>query len=29
MQVLEKGPRDGSPIVLIHCYTCAIDWWDG
>jgi pimeloyl-ACP methyl ester carboxylesterase len=27
MQVLEKGPRDGSPIVLIHCYTCAIDWW--
>ena len=17
------------PIVLIHCYTCAIDWWDG
>jgi pimeloyl-ACP methyl ester carboxylesterase len=28
MQVLERGPRDGSPIVLIHCYTCAIDWWD-
>ena len=23
------GPRDGSPIVLIHCFTCAIDWWDG
>jgi pimeloyl-ACP methyl ester carboxylesterase len=29
MQVLEKGPRNGSPIVLIHCFTCAIDWWDG
>ena len=28
MQVVEKGPRDGSPIVLIHCFTCAIDWWD-
>jgi pimeloyl-ACP methyl ester carboxylesterase len=29
VQVLERGPRDGDPIVLIHCYTCAIDWWDG
>src|SRR6478609_1309328 len=29
MQILEKGPREGSPIVLIHCFTCAIDWWDG
>lgn len=29
MQVLERGPRDGIPIVLIHCFTCAIDWWDG
>jgi pimeloyl-ACP methyl ester carboxylesterase len=29
LQVLEKGPRDASPIVLIHCFTCAIDWWDG
>lgn len=28
-QVLERGPRDGSPIVLIHCFTCGIDWWDG
>ena len=27
MQILEKGPRGASPIVLIHCYTCAIDWW--
>ncbi len=29
LQVAEGGPRDGSPIVLIHCFTCAIDWWDG
>ncbi|MBA3866618.1 MAG: alpha/beta fold hydrolase [Solirubrobacterales bacterium] len=29
LQILERGPRDASPIVLIHCYTCAIDWWDG
>jgi pimeloyl-ACP methyl ester carboxylesterase len=27
-QVVERGPRDGSPIVLVHCFTCAIDWWD-
>jgi pimeloyl-ACP methyl ester carboxylesterase len=29
LQVAEGGPRRGSPIVLIHCFTCAIDWWDG
>jgi pimeloyl-ACP methyl ester carboxylesterase len=29
LQVLERGPRRGSPIVLIHCFSCAIDWWDG
>jgi pimeloyl-ACP methyl ester carboxylesterase len=28
VQVLDKGPRDAPPIVLLHCYTCAIDWWD-
>jgi len=28
MQVLEKGARGGSPIVLIHCYTCSIVWWE-
>jgi pimeloyl-ACP methyl ester carboxylesterase len=27
MQVLERGPRRGPPIVLIHCYTCSIAWW--
>jgi pimeloyl-ACP methyl ester carboxylesterase len=29
MQVVEGGPRDGDPIVLIHCFSCANDWWDG
>jgi pimeloyl-ACP methyl ester carboxylesterase len=28
VQVRDSGPRDGSPIVLVHCFTCAIDWWD-
>src|SRR5215208_5012213 len=28
IQVVDRGPRDGRPIVLLHCYTCAIDWWD-
>lgn len=29
LEVIERGPRNGSPIVLIHCFTCAINWWDG
>lgn len=29
LQVVEQGPREGDPIVLIHCFTCASDWWDG
>jgi len=29
LQVAEHRSRNGSPIVLIHCYTCAMDWWDG
>lgn len=29
LEVVERGPRDGSPIVLVHCFTCAINWWDG
>lgn len=28
MQVVEHGPRNASPVVLIHCFSCAIDWWD-
>lgn len=29
LEVVERGPRDGSPIVLIHCFTCAINYWNG
>jgi pimeloyl-ACP methyl ester carboxylesterase len=29
IQVVERGPRAGSPIVLVHCYTCSINWWEG
>jgi pimeloyl-ACP methyl ester carboxylesterase len=29
LQAIEAGPRNASPIVLVHCFTCAIDWWDG
>jgi pimeloyl-ACP methyl ester carboxylesterase len=28
MQVVEHGPRSAPPIVLVHCFTCAINWWD-
>ncbi|HEX5609328.1 MAG TPA: alpha/beta hydrolase [Solirubrobacterales bacterium] len=28
IQAVEGGPRSGDPIVLIHCFSCAIDWWD-
>lgn len=28
IQVREGGPRAGSPIVLVHCFSCAMDWWD-
>jgi pimeloyl-ACP methyl ester carboxylesterase len=28
IQAVEGGPRDAEPIVLIHCFSCAIDWWD-
>ena len=28
IQVVERGPRDAAPIVLIHCYTCSLNWWD-
>ncbi len=29
VQVIDRGPREGKPIVLIHCFSCAIDYWDG
>jgi len=25
----QQGSTSEPPIVLIHCYTCAIDWWEG
>ena len=28
LEVVERGPRAGSPIVLIHCFACAIDYWN-
>ena len=32
LQVWEDGPTAGSsgdpPIVLIHCYSCSLRWWD-
>lgn len=29
VEIVEDGPRNGPPVVLIHCFTCAINWWDG
>jgi pimeloyl-ACP methyl ester carboxylesterase len=28
LQVLDEGDPRGSPIVLIHCFTCSMRWWD-
>lgn len=28
VQVYEEGSGDGPPIVLLHCYTCSLHWWD-
>jgi pimeloyl-ACP methyl ester carboxylesterase len=28
VEVVEAGPRSGSPIVLVHCFTCAINYWN-
>jgi pimeloyl-ACP methyl ester carboxylesterase len=28
LQVREDGHRDDPPIVLLHCFTCSIEWWD-
>src|SRR5262245_24419263 len=28
IEVVERGPRNGSPIVLVHCFSCAINWWN-
>jgi pimeloyl-ACP methyl ester carboxylesterase len=29
IQVVEHGPMSGAPIVLVHCFSCAINWWEG
>jgi len=29
VEVVEEGSRTGPAVVLIHCFTCAINWWDG
>jgi pimeloyl-ACP methyl ester carboxylesterase len=29
IQVVDRGPRDAPTILLVHCFSCAIDWWDG
>lgn len=28
VQVYEEGDGDGAPIVLLHCYSCSLHWWD-
>ncbi|MGH2985431.1 MAG: alpha/beta fold hydrolase [Solirubrobacterales bacterium] len=32
VQVVEEGPelrsRPGAPIVLLHCYSCSLHWFD-
>jgi pimeloyl-ACP methyl ester carboxylesterase len=28
VQMLDQGDPQGSPIVLLHCATCSMDWWD-
>ena len=28
LQVLDEGDPQGSPIALIHCYACSLQWWD-
>jgi pimeloyl-ACP methyl ester carboxylesterase len=27
LQVLDRGPRHAPAIVLLHCFTCSINWW--
>jgi pimeloyl-ACP methyl ester carboxylesterase len=29
VQVFEEGTGSGAPIVLLHCYSCSLHWWDG
>ena len=29
VQVYEEGAGRAAPIVLLHCYSCSLHWWDG
>ena len=29
VQVFEEGAGRAAPIVLLHCYSCSLHWWDG
>jgi pimeloyl-ACP methyl ester carboxylesterase len=29
LQVVDHNPQGDSPVVLIHCFSCASNWWDG
>ena len=28
LHVVERGPRKGPPLVLIHGYTASVRWWE-
>jgi len=28
IQVVDRGPRNAPTILLVHCFSCAINWWD-
>jgi pimeloyl-ACP methyl ester carboxylesterase len=28
LQVRDRGPENTPAIVLLHCYTCSIHWWE-
>lgn len=27
LHVTDRGPRDAPTILLVHCYTCSMDYW--
>lgn len=27
LNVTDRGPRDAPTILLVHCYTCSMDYW--
>jgi pimeloyl-ACP methyl ester carboxylesterase len=27
LHVTDRGPRDAPAILLVHCYTCSMDYW--